>query len=152
MALELLPLVPGQSVHLTNWFPFVRSGGATLSTLTNTESIYLRIDAPQSASAGWRSRAVIPEGDYIFSCNVIAKESPIPLPGHIPVVLLRLGGDLGGAALTTVGQWQSLSYRFIVPSGGRSAEFLCELQAGRGDIWIDLHSISVAKYTSIPAN
>lgn len=140
-----LSLAPGEVIQLTNWSSFIRSGTPSLFTVTNSDGICLRIDARNHAAAGWRSRAIVSEGDYTFSCRVLAKPTIESGGGSIPAVLFRLAGDLGGAALTQGGRWQLLHYRFIAPRDGRLVEFLCELQAGNGDIWIDLSSLNLTR-------
>jgi len=141
---KLLSLALAQSTTLTNWTSFIRFGTPSLSIETDYNGRFLRVDASTPAAGGWRSRVVVPEGDYTFSCRAMAKRR-ISSDGMIPAFLFRIAGELRGVALARMDEWESLQYSFSAPPDGRVVEFLCELQTGKGEIRIDLASVKVTR-------
>jgi hypothetical protein len=143
---KTVALAERAALTLTNWFPFTRTGEPALFVTNNLSQRFLRIQAMHPASCGWRSRLRLPEGEYVFSCRLRASspgQSRVAANG--PAVIVRLAGELGGASLTKVEEWQELTYRFAANPEGRLAEFLCELQAGTADVWLDLDSVQIAR-------
>lgn len=132
----------GESMVLSNWSGFVHLGNPALSHVTNSEGAFLFIGAASPASAGWRCRTLIPRGDYFFSCKARSTSTA--------VVLTHIDGDLGGATLKGSGEWEDIRYRFRSIENRRAADFLIELQAGRGNIFIDLGSMKITRDEQLP--
>jgi hypothetical protein len=60
-------------------------------------------------------------------------------------VALRISGVPSSNEILGTTDWRAVNYSFRVPEGGAEVEFVCELNAARGEAWFDSESLKLVR-------
>ncbi len=135
------------NARLTGWEAMDSPVGGGMQ-LTNSPDgrPALCIAAGPATSASWRTKALLPRGNYRFAgrAKVVAVK-PLPYGRHQGAGLRVAGALRQSADLTADSSWQDLETDFQVQAETEEVEFICELRAGGGRVWFDLDSLRVKR-------
>ena len=107
----------------------------------------LWIKAGPRTMASWRSRVLLARGRYRFLASVRTagvepllfgknKGAGVRLSGTEPLAPYHLAGD---------SPWQEQGVDFEVLEPTREVELVCELRAGKGEVWFDVNSLHLVR-------
>ncbi len=114
---------------------FEKRAGADGSSL-----LFLRGDPARSA-VSWRSRAVLPKGNYRFQGRVHTKAAA---DGSPAAAVLRISGVRQVRFVQSPSGWTQCSYDFAVQEPIADIELICEVR-GAGSAWFDAGSLQLVR-------
>jgi len=132
---------------LIHWFKVDEPEGGQMDQLESQDGVRsLHIRAGPRTSASWRVQVALRPGQYRFEARAkVASVAPLPF-GRTQGAGLRVGGHIrGSASLVGDSDWQVLTAVFEVTAANPAVELLCELNASRGDFWVDLDSVRLVE-------
>jgi hypothetical protein len=135
-------------VRLSGWTSRSDFGKPKFEQMKNIEGkTLLHISAAQGSSVGcWRIKVPLEGGRYRIEARV-KTEGVVPDPGD---------DRRGGAGLRTFGtrftqklvgdhEWTNIGHEFDMPEGMAEVELICELRAGKGQVWFDASSLRLIR-------
>ncbi len=149
--LKLLEFTNGEA-RVPAWFKVDEPAGGRLDRARSPDGVAsLHFVAGPVTSASWRAKVLLRRGRYRFvGRGATAGVTPLPF-GRFQGAGLRVGGRTRTkAGLVGDAPWQPLTAEFQVDAATEEVELLCELVAGRGEFWVDLHSLRAVKIGPTP--
>ena len=107
----------------------------------------LNLTAGARTTASWRAKVVLPAGRYRFEATA-RTEGVDPAQDEVGEGAgIRVSGSKQRRPnkLTGNAPWQKLSYEFEVPAPPEEVTLVCELRAGKGQVWFDADSMRLTK-------
>jgi len=104
----------------------------------------LHIVVTGESAAAWRTKALLPRGQYRFEGRVsIASVEPLPYGIHHGAGLRVRGSQRQTDSFTgdASWRWQMADFRVVKPI--EEVEFICELRARAGEAWFEVDSLRV---------
>jgi hypothetical protein len=145
--MELLRFESGIA-KLSGWQPFdLPEGGSMAQTNTPDRKRALMIRAGPVTSASWRTKVLLPLGQYRF--EGLAKTASVePLAfGKNHGVMLRVTQVPAARPPPLLGTqpWKTLQVLFETTEREQEVELVCELRGRKGTAWFDLDSLRMVQ-------
>ena len=145
--LELLRFEEG-AAKLGGWQPFdLPAGGSMAETSTSDGKRALMIRAGPVTSASWRTKVLLPRGEYRFEASVrTASVEPLSF-GKNHGAMLRVTQVPAARPPPLVGtqSWRTLQVLFEITEREQELELLCDLRGQAGTAWFDLESLRLVQ-------
>jgi hypothetical protein len=120
--------------------------GRLVQDVSSSTGPILRIIAEDRTAASWRTRLILPQGHYRFQgrARTTAVE-PLPFGSRQGACLRVLGHPGTSAELTGTIEWKQLELEFDVAAPEAEVVLMCELRAGKGEVWFDRSSLGLMR-------
>jgi hypothetical protein len=136
------------SLTPSNWHSETRSGQPALAQLKDPEGanvLGIRAGPQGTSSASWRTRVVLPPGDYQLVGRVRLNGVEIEPGDTIGGVDLRISKGPPRPKLLGTLPWTDLKYPFEVQDNATPVELVCELRASKGEAFFDSGSVRIVR-------
>jgi hypothetical protein len=127
-------------LRLTDWKPYTTSGGQ-FDLATSTDGKKLLHIVATGSSASWRSRVMLPTGQYRFEGYVRTRHAGQGALG----AQLRMSGVTALPVLHGDAEWTMLNFNFEIAEPNRDVWLVCELKGSQGEAWFDISSLKIRK-------
>lgn len=133
------------SLSLTGWKSQVRSGSPSFRDPQGQGGNVLYIRANGDTAASWRTRVLLDPGTYRFEGKIRTRDVRLISGSGMVGAGLRISRGSIPQGLTGTVAWRDFVYPFLVQDGGSSVEFVCELNASKGEVWFDTGSLKIVR-------
>lgn len=97
-----------------------------------------------SSSASWRTRVMLPAGQYRFEGMVRTKNAA----QHGSGVVLRVSGARQVSPIQADSKWEKCSFDFEIEEAIADVELICEVRPAIGEVWFDTSSLRIVKVSN----
>lgn len=131
--------------RLGGWMAVDEPRGGKVEQIENSVGkSTLHIVAGPETSASWRTKALLKRGLYRFEGKgKIANVKPLPFGKYQGAGLRIAGKPRQSVSFVGNSDWQDLGIEFDVKADVEVVEFICELRASSGELWIQQDSLCV---------
>ncbi len=128
-------------LRLTGWKPRNVNGVANFDLVSSKDGKKLLHVVANEGSSGssWRTKAVLPIGQYRFEGYVRTRGAGLGNTG----AHLRVSGTQSVPVLHGDNEWTLLNFTFEVFEPTRDVELVCELKGNKGEAWFDTNSLKI---------
>lgn len=128
-------------LRLADWKPRNVNGTGSFDVATSKDGKKLLhiLANNQSSSSSWRTRVLLPPGQYRFEGYGRTRSAGEGSAG----AQLRVSGATSVPTLHGDSEWVMLNFEFEVTEPDREIELVCELKGNRGEAWFDTTSLKL---------